>query len=145
MSEQLSGTNTLLEDSIEKIEAAYEYMLAYAAQGRKEEPLESKDSDALSIRSFLQSLAEGIKNISKGFDEASGSLDLNASEFENFKTLLARDAESALAVVELVLSVPSLSSQVIDNLNASTHLRCLLTDLFVMDEVIKIHQKHSAG
>jgi hypothetical protein len=31
----------------------------------------------------------------------------------------------------------SISSQVVDNLNASIHLRALLTDLFLIDEVLK--------
>jgi hypothetical protein len=31
----------------------------------------------------------------------------------------------------------SIGSQLIDNLNASIHLRALLTDLFLMDEVLK--------
>jgi hypothetical protein len=32
----------------------------------------------------------------------------------------------------------------VDNLNASIHLRALLTDLFLVDEVLKT-QRHSAG
>ena len=39
--------------------------------------------------------------------------------------------------VAIVLSLPGISSQVIDNLNASIHLRALLTDLFLVDEVLK--------
>jgi hypothetical protein len=36
-----------------------------------------------------------------------------------------------------VLAQPSISSQLIDNLNASIHLRALLTDLFLLDESLK--------
>ena len=32
----------------------------------------------------------------------------------------------------------SIGSQVVDNLNATTHVRTLLTDLFLLDETIKI-------
>ncbi len=39
--------------------------------------------------------------------------------------------------VELVLAQPAISSQLIDNLNASIHLRALLTDLFLIDEILK--------
>jgi hypothetical protein len=42
--------------------------------------------------------------------------------------------------MELVLAQPSISSQLIDNLNASIHLRALLTDLFLLDEIAKLHQ-----
>ena len=42
----------------------------------------------------------------------------------------------ALAALELVLAQPSISSQLVDNLNASIHLRALLTDLFLIDEIL---------
>ena len=48
--------------------------------------------------------------------------------------MLDRDAGDSLAAIELVLAQPALSSQLIDNLNASIHLRALLTDLFLIDE-----------
>ncbi|MGH9145308.1 MAG: hypothetical protein ACRD1Q_01270 [Vicinamibacterales bacterium] len=48
-----------------------------------------------------------------------------------------RDAHATLAALELVLAQPSISSQLIDNLNASIHLRALLTDLFILDEILK--------
>ena len=41
------------------------------------------------------------------------------------------------AAIQLVLAQPSISSQLVDNLNASIHLRALLTDLFLIDEVLK--------
>jgi len=40
-----------------------------------------------------------------------------------------------------VLAQSSISSQLIDNLNASIHLRALLTDLFLISEVVK--RKHA--
>lgn len=135
----------LLHNAIEKIEAAYEYMLAYAAQGRKTEPAEGDASNTPSIRNFLENMLWGVENISQGFSESAQAIGNDASvaeSVESFKSVLARDAESASAVVEMALRVPSLSSQLIDNLNASTHLRCLLTDIFVLDEVLKIHQQN---
>ena len=43
----------------------------------------------------------------------------------------------ALAAIRLVLAKADISSQLVDNLNASIHLRALLTDLFVVDEALK--------
>jgi hypothetical protein len=40
----------------------------------------------------------------------------------------------------LVLAQPAISSQLVDNLNASIHLRALLTDLFLIDEIAKVGQ-----
>jgi hypothetical protein len=48
-----------------------------------------------------------------------------------------RDSRDSLAAIELVLAQPAISSQLIDNLNASIHLRALLTDLFLIGEVMR--------
>jgi hypothetical protein len=45
---------------------------------------------------------------------------------------LQHDAQDSLAALEVVLAQPAISSQLIDNLNASIHLRALLTDLFLV-------------
>ena len=55
--------------------------------------------------------------------------------------VIDRDARDAQAAVQLVLAQPSISSQLVDNLNASIHLRALLTDLFLIDEVLKTHRR----
>ena len=47
----------------------------------------------------------------------------------------AQDYEAAL---RLVRAQPSISSQLIDNLNASIHVRALLMDLFLVDEILKL-------
>ncbi len=46
------------------------------------------------------------------------------------------DASAALAAVRLVAARPGVSSRLIDNLNANIHLRALLTDLFLVDELV---------
>jgi uncharacterized membrane protein YccC len=50
---------------------------------------------------------------------------------------LATDAATAQAAIRLVAAQTDISSQLIDNLNASIHMRALLTDLFVFDEALK--------
>jgi hypothetical protein len=51
--------------------------------------------------------------------------------------MLDRDVQDSLAAIDLVLAQPSISSQLIDNLNASSHLRALLTDLFLIGEILR--------
>jgi hypothetical protein len=63
-----------------------------------------------------------------------------AARYEAFLAVLDRDARDSLAAIELVLAQPALSSQLIDNLNASIHVRALLTDLFVIDEILKLQR-----
>ena len=61
-----------------------------------------------------------------------------AEKYHAFLAVLDRDARDSLAAIELVLAQPSISSQLVDNLNASIHLRALLTDLFLVGEVLTI-------
>ena len=51
-----------------------------------------------------------------------------------FDTVVVDDARKSLAALDLVLGQSSISSELIDNLNASIHLRALLTDLFLVSE-----------
>jgi len=60
-----------------------------------------------------------------------------AAAYDRFIALLERDANDAQASIQLVLAQPSISSQMVDNLNASIHLRALLTDLFLIDEIVR--------
>ena len=58
-------------------------------------------------------------------------------KYHAFIAVLDRDAAAAQAAVQLVLAMPGISSQIVDSLNASIHLRALLTDVFLVDEVLK--------
>jgi hypothetical protein len=60
-----------------------------------------------------------------------------AGRYSAFLGVLERDARDSLAAIDLVLAQNTISSQLIDNLNASIHLRALLTDLFLIDEILK--------
>ena len=62
-----------------------------------------------------------------------------SEHYKNFIEVLRRDAENALSAVRLVLAQDSISSQMIDNLNAMIHLRALLTDVFLIDEILSPH------
>jgi hypothetical protein len=128
------------EDRCEAIEECYEFMLAYAAQGL---PSDTGNSGA-QLRVFLQRTADALSGIAAAHAQTVRNEGIQPVEkFDAFLAVLDRDANDALAAVELVLAQPALSSQLIDNLNASIHLRALLTDLFLIDEVMKL-QRSSA-
>ncbi len=55
--------------------------------------------------------------------------------------MVDRDARDAVAAIELVLAQPTISSQLIDNLNASMHLRAVLTDLFLLGDIATIQMR----
>jgi hypothetical protein len=122
-----------LADAIDIIEEAYEFMLAYAAQGRRR-----GDDDAGSgIRERLARAQAALAVIAsaKPEDIAKGP---GAAGTEKFLEVVKQDAERARVVFAFVSAQSTLGSQIIDNLNASTHVRTLLTDLFLLDEALKI-------
>lgn len=122
-----------LDQVIETIESSYEFMLAYAAQGRDQEVSGPGPSIRATLAAFdaaLGALGDRIQA------QATGSSAREAALGE-FLAVARRDAAAARAALRLALAAPSISSQLIDNLNASIHIRALLTDVFLVDEALK--------
>jgi hypothetical protein len=110
-------------------------MLAYAAQGLRTEPGGGAGSQ---IRATLLVCEKALTGLGEVFTTIVRADNLQpASAYDNFITVLERDANDARAAIQLALAQPSISSQMIDNLNASIHLRALLTDLFLIDEIVR--------
>jgi hypothetical protein len=65
--------------------------------------------------------------------------------FGTLAKIVGDDATRAGAVIEVVRAQTFASSQLVDNLNASTHLRALLTDLFVVDELLGLGVDQSSS
>ena len=121
------------------IEESYEFMLAYAAQG-----LVGSEGSASGgqLREHLTRAAGALSGLG---DLLGAIIDNEPLEplqiYQAYQAVLDRDARDALAAVQLVLAQPAISSQVVDNLNASIHLRALLTDLFLIDEALKTYRR----
>lgn len=128
------------------IEECYEYMLAYAGQG-----LSGNEGSASSgqVRDYLRRAADAISGVAEAYAAATKREHQDLQEpARAFLGVLERDARDSLAAIRLVLAQSSISSQLIDNLNASIHLRALLTDLFLIDEILKpqpVREKPAAG
>jgi len=117
------------------IEECYEFMLAYAGQGLSGDEGSKSTGQA---RDFLNRAAEALSGLAGAYAAAVKKEDLQPAEsYRAFLDVLDRDARDSLAAIQLVLAQITLSSQLIDNLNASIHLRALLTDLFLVDEILK--------
>jgi len=104
-----------LHDKIEVIESGYEFLLAYAAQGRESDK-------GLEVRDTLANMSAAAAGIAEQLPE------------EDFSGVVREDARKARAAISLVLKQQSISSELVDNLNVSIHLRALLTDLFLLSE-----------
>ncbi|HXP78908.1 MAG TPA: hypothetical protein VN976_03310 [Verrucomicrobiae bacterium] len=117
------------------IEECYEFMLAYAGQG-----LSGKENSQASsqVREFLNRAVEALTGLAEAYSRAVRQENLQPAErYHAFLAVLEKDALDSLATIHLVLAQAVISSQLIDNLNASIHLRALLTDLFLIDEILK--------
>jgi hypothetical protein len=128
-------TSDDLKQRIEAIETGYEFMLAYAAQGRE---TDKGAAAGRNVREYLDKMVAALDGLSPVISGCANSLDPELSKVgAAFFTAVEADARVALAALKLVLARADISSQLIDNVNASIHLRALLTDLFVVDEVLK--------
>ena len=124
-----------LKNRCNTIEECYEFMLAYAAQGLRTEPGGGSGSQ---LRLFLTRADEALSGLGDVFTTIVRADKLpHAERYDAFIAVLTRDAADAKAAIGLVLAQTSISSQLIDNLNASIHLRALLTDLFLIDEIVR--------
>ena len=130
-----------LRNYIDTIEECYEFMLAYAGQGLAGD--EGSGSSGR-VRDSLERAAKAISGLADEYSKIVKQEDLQPAEsYQAFLLVLKNDARDALAAIQLVLVQTSVSSQLIDNLNASIHLRALLTDLFLVDEILKPHAHSS--
>lgn len=108
-----------LQDAIELVESGYEFLLAYAAQGR-----ETDEGPGSEVRAVLHDMQQA----------ATGIVDLMEEHDDDFAWVVSDDARKSSAAIGLVLRQERISSELVDNLNASIHLRALLTDLFLVSE-----------
>ena len=127
-----------LSERSDTIEECYEFMLAYAAQGL---PSDEGSRSGGQIREYLGRAAKAISGLADCCATAVKQERFDPAEkYRAFFAVLQRDASDSLAAIELVLAQPAIGSPLIDNLNASIHLRALLTDLFLLTEIAKIER-----
>jgi hypothetical protein len=124
-----------LTKRIHAVEEAYELMLAYAAQGLSGAAAARADGQ---VREFMAGAAAALRGMGAIVAATvAHRAPHSAEKYLAFGDVLERDAQASLAAIELVLAQAVIGSQLVDNLNASIHVRALLTDLFLLDEILK--------
>jgi hypothetical protein len=117
------------------IEECYEFLLGYAAQGL---PSDEGSSAGREVRRHLERAREALTDLTESCSRAIADHQPElVQKYDAFCSVLDRDAADSLASIDLVLAQPALSSQLIDNLNASSHPRALLTDLFLVGGILR--------
>lgn len=114
-----------LEKEIEVVESGYEFLLAYAAQGRP--PRIESETPTPHAKPTLEEMVQAMANVT---DALKGS-------HNEYEQVILEDIRRASAAIKFVLAQPRMSSELIDNLNASIHLRAVLTDFFLYSEVFR--------
>jgi hypothetical protein len=118
-----------LSSRIDTIERGYEYLLAYAAQGRQTD----EGSEARPRLTEMFQALDGLDALVAQAVNADGA----AKDAAGFIEAVKQDAIRARGAIGLVLSRPAISSMLVDNLNASIHLRALLTDCFLVEQAFR--------
>ena len=119
-----------LSSRIETIERGYEYLLAYAAQGRQNE----QGSEVRDRLGAMFKVLHGLGELCAKVAVAGGAMPATVNPFLD---AVKQDAAKARGAIGLVLSRPAISSLLVDNLNASIHVRALLTDCFLFEQAYK--------
>lgn len=125
---------TALNSHINAIESAYEFMLAYAAQGR-----DGRGADYVAqVKQFMNGMINALAQIPavavECLQDSEGSV---VESRKDFVEVLKEDAKKSSTIISFVLKQERITSQLVDNANASIHLRALLTDIFLLDEMLK--------
>jgi hypothetical protein len=123
-----------LDARVNAIEEAYEFFLAYASQGL---PSDQGSGSGAQIRDYLQRCDGALNGLGSCIMRFVQQRGMESTPYRAFVNVIDRDALDASAGIQLVLAQAAIGSQLIDNLNASIHLRALLTDLFLVDEALK--------
>jgi hypothetical protein len=124
-----------LDQLSERIEECYEFTLSYAARGFAGD---DGNEQTRQVRDHLTRAVEAMRGLEVGCRDAVERDHLEPKKtYDAFFAVMQRDAEGAIAAMELVLAQPAIGSQLIDNLNASIHLRALLADLFLVTEALE--------
>jgi hypothetical protein len=129
----VSSATDEVKARIDAIESSYEFFLAYAAQGLT---TDQGAKAGAQLREFLAKVEKAMDGLPELVTEAVAGRE-PADSWADVVATVRSDATAALAMVRLISARPGVSSELIDNLNAFIHMRALLTDLFLVDDLLE--------
>ena len=119
-----------IRENLEIVEEAYEFMLAYGAQGRTEE---GAGPDGAHIRTFLDNFVTAADAMAPGI---AALIDDAKADAKPLRECFMRDSDTVSAALRLLLSRDNISSEMVDNTNGMIVMRSYLTTLFFVDKVL---------
>ncbi|MEE2746131.1 MAG: hypothetical protein VX617_04525 [Pseudomonadota bacterium] len=123
------NSQKVIREEIEKVEEAYEYMLAYAAQGRADE---GEGAEGTQIRIFIKQFLAAVEVLS----EALAGLSKTSVDLNTYISGFNRESDIMASILKIILANDNISSEVIDNANGLISVRSYLTSLFFIDKSI---------
>ena len=117
---------------IDAIERSYQFFLGYAAKGLTTDQGAKAGPQLRQVLGEIEAALTGLPEVVR----AAAGDDEPADAWDDMAEVVRTDARAALASVRLVAAREAISSELIDDLNASIHLRAVLTDLFLVDELV---------
>ena len=118
-----------IRDAFDDIEEAYEFMLAYAAQGHNSE--QSDGGGPSRIRRYLQRFRSATECL-----ESNLPSDCGKPGGEAFGGQCLADSRAVRSVIDILLAQDSITSSMIDYTNGLIVMRSFLTDVFFVDQVL---------
>lgn len=118
-----------MRSAFDDIEEAYEFMLAYAAQGRRSEGPDGAGPSQ--IRQFLLQFGRATDQLSASL-EGMGDGD----EASGFRQRWLDDLVAVRSIIDMLLAQPTITSEMVDNTNGLIAMRSFLTDIFFADHVM---------
>lgn len=119
-----------IRENLDAVEEAYEFMLAYAAQGRMEE---GAGPDGAHIRTFVERFVAAATALAPA---VAALIDNDRADGAAFLDSFRQDSDAILAVLRLLLDRRNISSEMVDNTNGLILMRSYLTSLFFIDKVM---------
>lgn len=123
-----------VKDRFDAIEEAYEFFIAYAAQGVSGDGTARSGGQLRELIGRMDTALDGLADRIRVVVAEDGLEP--ADRWAEVLDVMDRDARDTHSAVRLVAAQPSISSQLIDSLNGNVHLRALLTDLFLVDDLL---------
>ena len=118
---------------IDAIEKSYEFFLGYAAQGLTSDRGAKSGAELRDVLARIEAALDGLPEaVAEAAERAAGGSAL----WNEMVEVVRADARAALTAVRLVSAQEAVSSRLVDDLNANMHLRAVLTDLFLVDELV---------
>lgn len=123
------------QDGVERVEEAYEFMIAYAGQGIGREVQTRTSGD---VREYLVQLSEGLEDALDAAGRIPAEFDLaGAAHYDGVLEEMAREREEANDVLELLAAQDRITSQQVDNINGMSVFQSVMMKLFFLDELTK--------